>query len=190
MGCSFSSSHRNIKSYKVINKYFIACLNGDLITVQRMYNTTLKKNPEKAKKLAERGFIDGCLCGHMFISEWLLNNARDLDIHVEDDAAFRVSCINENKKIVEWLLQLGGVNIHCRNDSVFKNLLLAGKLEMCKFIYSLDGENIKLDWNELFIILCKNTNNSKVMADYLYSIRNKDIDRTLYLSFLHPEIID
>lgn len=183
------------KSYNYVNKYFIACLNGNLSIVQSIYYSTLQKNKLKAKALAERGFIDSCLCGHKNIAEWLLQNAPDLDIHAEDDAAFRLACVNGFLPIALWLYNLGNVNIHSRDDIIFKKTLLSGKIEIVKFIYSLsESSSINLDWNELFTILCNQNQklyqNNKIMAEYLYSIKSENIDRQLYITLLHPEIIE
>jgi len=187
------SRYRYNKSYNYINKYFIACLNGNLALVQHIYYSTLKKNKLKAKALAERGFIDSCLCGHKNIAEWFVQNAPDLDIHAEDDAAFRLACVNGFLPIALWLYNLGNVNIHSRDDIIFKKTLLSGKIEIVKFIYSLsESSSITLDWNELFTDLCnqKLYQNHKIMAEYLYSIKSENIDRQLYITLLHTEILE
>ena len=60
-----------------------------------------------------------CLNGHIEIAKWLYSFG-GVNIHANNDDAFRWSCDNGNIEIAKWLYSLGGVNIHANNDYVFK----------------------------------------------------------------------
>jgi hypothetical protein len=48
--------------------------------------------------------------GHLSLTQWL-HSLGDVDIHAENDDAFRVTCTNGHLSVAQWLYRLGNVNI-------------------------------------------------------------------------------
>jgi len=61
----------------------------------------------------------------------------DVNIHTDNDYAFRLSCAHMHKEIAEWLVSLGGVNIHAKDDYAFRYCCERGYLEIAKWLVSL-----------------------------------------------------
>ena len=51
-------------------------------------------------------FRNACRRGNMAVCNYLINKFNDIDIHEDDDAAFRYSCENGHLEIAKWLVDL------------------------------------------------------------------------------------
>ena len=97
------------------------------------------------------------------VVEWLLEisqkvNAREyvkfglIDIHSQNDNAFRWSCENGQLKIAKWLLEisqdkkmkLGLINIHAKDDYAFRYSSENGHIEVTTWLYLLDKGKINV----------------------------------------------
>jgi hypothetical protein len=65
------------------------------------------------------------------VAKWLLTLDGKIDIHAENDFAFRQSVCSNNLIVSEWLLKLDGkINIHAENDDVFKFAVRKGNIKV------------------------------------------------------------
>jgi len=83
-------------------------------------------------------FSESCKNGHLEMAQWLYSFG-GVDIHANNEKAFRFACYRGHLEVAQWLYSLGGVDIHAHNDTAFT---------MCNYIiknwlYSLDSEYYK-----------------------------------------------
>jgi hypothetical protein len=83
-----------------------------------------------------------CIDGHLRIAKWLYSlggadGVGKVDIHAENDYAFRYSCVDGHLKVAKWLYSLGGVNMHVNNFCVVYETRENGHEEVAEWIESL-----------------------------------------------------
>jgi len=64
-----------------------------------------------------------------------------VNIHANDESAFRWSCGNGHMDVAKWLVSLGGVNINVFDGIAFQLSCKNGHLDVAKWLISL-GVNI------------------------------------------------
>jgi hypothetical protein len=60
-----------------------------------------------------------------------------VDVHADDNGAFRAACRNGHLETVKWLVGLGGVDVHADNDYPL-GACRNGKLEVVRWLLSMD----------------------------------------------------
>ena len=64
-------------------------------------------------------FVKACLYGNMNKVKYLIKNY-DINIHVDDEYAFRIACLNGHLELVKYLISLEqNIDIHAENDFAF-----------------------------------------------------------------------
>ena len=80
-----------------------------------------------------------CMNGHLEIAKWLINTFPNIDIHAEDEYAFRYSCYNGNLLIAKWLIEIfPNIDIHAYNEFAFRYSCIYNHLEVAKWLINLD----------------------------------------------------
>jgi diacylglycerol kinase len=64
-------------------------------------------------------FLNARQTGHLEIAKWLYSLG-GVDIHAENEDAFRNACLNGYLEIAKWLYSFGGVDIHAKNEYAFR----------------------------------------------------------------------
>jgi len=88
---------------------------------------------------------------------WLISlENQNLDIHYEEDEAFRLACFNGHLDIVKWLLTLEDKpNINAKNDEAFIQSCANGQLDIIKWLLTLeDKPNIRNQNDNAFKLAC------------------------------------
>lgn len=80
----------------------------------------------------------------------------NIDIHTENEYAFRWSCSNGYIDVAKWLLKLdSNINIHICNDYAFRYSCGNGHLHVAKWLLNLDKNiDISAYYNEAFLNSC------------------------------------
>ena len=65
-----------------------------------------------------------------------------MDVHAENDYAFRYACGRGHLETAKWLFTLGGVDVHAENDSAFRWACVHAHLETARWLVSLDPERM------------------------------------------------
>ena len=92
-------------------------------------------NRDKAQSL----FTKSCKNGALLIAKELLKSNFDIDIHENNECAFRFACYEGHLKVAKWLLQLDGkIDIHALNEDAFRNAGGDGHLEVAKWLLQLN----------------------------------------------------
>ena len=110
-----------------------------------------------------------------------------LDIHYNDEEAFRWACANGHLDVAKWLYSLDPDNtdIHTCNQFAFRYACKNGRIEMAKWLYSLearpcdprgaDPDNINIHVrDEVFRCACQNGHLD--VAKWLYSLDPENTD--------------
>ncbi len=123
-------------------------------------------------------FINICRQGPLDLVTHLYSS---LDVSVDKSEAFLAAAYGDQFEIMKWLYSQGGVDIHYRNDLVFREICYKDSLTVAKWIYSLDS--ISFDRiGEIFIENLCRLNRINILK-WLYSLReirnNTDIDSIL-----------
>ena len=65
----------------------------------------------------------------METAKWLLGTHPAVDVHADDDGAFRVACLGGHLETAKWVVMLFEVvNVHCDNDFELRGAGLRGGL--------------------------------------------------------------
>ena len=96
----------------------------------------------------------------MDVAKWLISLG-SVNIHANDEYAFRESCRNGHMDVAKWLISLGGVNIHANNEYAFRGACGNGHMDIAKWLFSL-GANINKD------IYCGNDD----IREWINSLKN------------------
>lgn len=129
-----------------------ACKNGDI----KKFLLILDQNPNidvNCNNLNNRGmlnidppFITACKYGHIEIVKLLLDlkDDRYVDVHVEEEYAFRLACYGGHLEIVKLLLSLKGnryINIHHKYEHGFYLAGCYGHYEIVNLLLSLHKDS-------------------------------------------------
>ena len=140
----------------------------DLASIDNLLFTVKEMNvlDDYSKDLiikANNGFIWNCANGYLTVAKWLLelgttcshptcsSGTRDyseteinrVDIHAENERAFRWACKNGHLNVAKWLLALGtmdeqrSINIHADDECAFKWYCENGHLIVAKWLLEL-----------------------------------------------------
>ena len=73
------------------------------------------------------------------IKDFYKKYKNNIDIHYDNNWAFRCACRYGNLKLCQWLYSLDtsqSFNIHFHSDWAFRNACRSGNLKLCKWLYS------------------------------------------------------
>ena len=85
-------------------------------------------------------FILCCENGHLSVAQWLVQITQQncgINIHVDNEVAFRWSCANGHLDVAQWLHSLCSVNIHANKEYAFRLSCKYGYLNVAKWLHSL-----------------------------------------------------
>ena len=134
----------------------------NLLVVNKYFNKLVSKKPiikqwikmKDMNKLPKNIFLASCN------RNFLLHGYSKIDIHADNELAFRWSCQNGHKEMAQWLIQLGESNgyskidIHADNELAFKLSCESGHKEMAQWLIQLGGSNGNSKINKLMIKQC------------------------------------
>jgi len=95
-------------------------------------------------------FFDSCIKKNNLNTVKFLYYNNKIDIHYDNDFAFRCAVMNNNLDVAKWIFSLGGINVHCENDQAFNWACSMNHLEMAKWLvtvcdaYYIEIENDKI----------------------------------------------
>ena len=90
-----------------------------------------------------------CIRGHLHIVQWLIQSF-GLDIHADEENAFRSACVSGDEATVRWLFDRGGVDIHACNHHAFRLACGYGCFRVAQWLVSLGGVDIHACTDEAF----------------------------------------
>lgn len=149
-------------------------------------------------------FMLACNKCSIDVAKWLYYDIGNINIHRQDDLAFRNACKNGNLSLAQWLYSLGSDiksnidnlfhDVCCKNHIeiarwlyeisqidmsilplLFNSLCTDGALDTAKFILNIIKEkNIQVNINDAFYKTC--THGHLIIAQWLYDIYPNEID--------------
>jgi hypothetical protein len=102
-------------------------------------------------KEKNESFCYCCEKGYIYMAKWI-HRLGGVNIHDNDDRAFRRSCEFDHLEIAKWLYSIGA-NIHAHNDRAFRRSCRYGNYEMAKWLCSI-GIDINIQPNRTFKVPC------------------------------------
>lgn len=113
-----------------------------------------------------------CYYGHLDVVKWLLrvySKEQTIDIHAENEEAFRISCGSGHLDVVKqlWKVSDGKINIHANNDYAFKWSCYNDYLDVVKWLWETSNGGIDMS----VIDSISENDHKECMANYLKSIR-------------------
>src|SRR4029079_4387201 len=98
----------------------------------------------------EKNFPNACAYGYLFVAQYFFNKY-DIDIHIDDECAFRGACYNNHMEIAKWLFKLSNeiyspsglvsrIDIHAEDDFAFRLACYNGLIEMAIWLFNLGNE--------------------------------------------------
>lgn len=144
-----------IKGQLDIAKWIITSANNDIsVPGEELFREVCRSNQSNQ---------DSC-CG---VAKWIYSFG-SIDINL----AFNIACECNNVEIAKWLHFLGNVNIHDRDELLFRDACRNGHIQIVKLLYSL-GANIHEHNDHAFRSAC--ANGHLEVAQLLYSLGFVDI---------------
>lgn len=96
-----------------------------------------------------------CEHGHLQMAKWFLSIDNTIDIHANDNKAFRDACKNCHLEVAQFLFQLDTkdkFDIHYENDEVIRSFDLMNKLDTLRWYFSLFEADYQFSWNRTKIV--------------------------------------
>ncbi len=78
-------------------------------------------------------FLEACRNGDMEETKRLVKD-HQVDIHIQDDLAFKWACVNGHLEIAKWLVQNHQVDVHSNNEHAFRLTSETGKIDIAKWL--------------------------------------------------------
>lgn len=97
----------------------------------------------------------------------------EIDIHAENELAFRYACNNGHLDIIKWIYSLSEIDIHADNDHAFECACGNGYLGIAQWLYSLGNVDIHTHDEVSFKRACMDGHLD--VAQWLYSLDHVDI---------------
>jgi uncharacterized protein len=158
---------------------------------QRLIEYFLAISPEKDyffsssmdSSLLAAGAIFQQLCeqGQLSVAQWLYSSG-DIDIHAEDDNAFRGACRAGQLQIAQWLYNLGNIDIHASDEEAFRLACIHGHLSIAQWLYNFGNVNIHVENDDIFRNTCRFGH--LPIAKWLFSLGDIDIHAAQDEAFL------
>lgn len=111
--------------------YPFACMLGNLEGVQRWM-----QDVHMDIQYIEDGLRVACEHGHLAVAQ-LLGGVSGVDVHADDEEAFKGACFNGHLHVAKWLVALGGVDIHAEEDHAFSFACIRQHAETARWLISL-----------------------------------------------------
>ena len=115
---------------------------------------------------SRKGFTKICELGDLEIAKWMIHtdNHNEIDIHTNDDYAFKYACKKGHLELAKWLISLelthNKIDIHADDEYAFRWACGSGHLELAKWLVSLELTynkiNIHADGEFAFRYACEN----------------------------------
>ena len=130
----------------------------------------------------EKQFINLCEKGKLEEIRKIYSK-NNINIHVNNDKAFRYACLNGHIEIVKWLINLDNKpDIHANNDEAFRFACYKGHIEIAKWLITLDDKpDIHAENDYAFRFACLNGHIEitkwlvTICDDYYIEIENNKI---------------
>lgn len=127
-------------------------------------------------------FIEACSHGYIKLAKYLYNS-NDINIHRNNEIAFRNSCSYGRKNVAEWLYNISKIdnnkiNIHIWNEYAFRYSCTNGHFDTAQWLYNLSRNdnntkiNIHIENDDAFI--SASSNGHLKIVEWLYSISKID----------------
>jgi hypothetical protein len=111
--------------------------NLDIANWLRWNTHDINGNNEDLKIEIRSLFCNSCMKKNNLNIVKFLYYAYKIDIHYDNDFAFRCAVMNKNLDVARWLFSIGGVDVHCENDQAFKFACIMNDLEMAKWLVTV-----------------------------------------------------
>lgn len=116
------------------------CEEGPLALVEWLCHLGFTSQ-EFSLQTLNKAFTHACYGGCWEIVSWLLNQG--VDIHTDNELAFRYCCQNGDLFMAQWLYNLGRkIDIHAENEYAFCTSLANGHLHVTKWLYELADTSV------------------------------------------------
>ncbi len=123
-----------------INKYYYELIKSQTLYTEwiKLYNYT-KNNRDIHISFDNDLFINSCRLG-CSISKYLIKTYSLINIHFNNEAAFKGSCENGHLKLAQWLLWQGAqpgftlIDIHAYNEYAFRYSCQNGHLKLAQWL--------------------------------------------------------
>ena len=141
-----------------------SCASGNIKLIKKIYNDIIPTT------IMEDAFIVACGRGDMQIIVLIIELRPNINIHAQQDKAFRESCAAGKKDVAMMLCDTGSVDIHACDDDAFGRAALNNHTEIVTWLH--DKGDIKFG-RYLFRDVC--LLGHRDMAEFLYRINKKEI---------------
>ena len=166
--------------YKILcqtNKYYNEIIKNNKLYKEFKQLHYLTDNISLDMYIRRDKFLKACHYGYLDLAKYLYENKRQIDIHLDDECAFRISCHNGHLNIAKWLYSIAKINIHVANDDVFRKACKYGHLNVVEWLYNLskmDNNKINIHTydDEAFRLACYNGHED--IARWLYNLSKMD----------------
>lgn len=114
----------------------VVCESGYLETCRWLY-TNLRVHPDWYY-IYNIPFELACANGHLKIAQWMCRNLPNINVHADNEYAFRYACINGHLETAKWLLEhFPTINYRILDDWAFCVSSWNGHIEVVKWLFDL-----------------------------------------------------
>lgn len=145
-----------------VNKYFYDLISENPVfsEFKKLYRIRKLFFRKENTSTDQHNFLIACCNGYFnIVKYYITNHPHKIDIHHNNDIAFRRSCTNDNLDIAKYLLYSDNkIDIHIMDELVFRRCCAKGLLGMVKFLCDVSmSRNEKINvriLNDAFRLSC------------------------------------
>lgn len=123
-----------------------------------------------------------CQEGHLKMAQWLYSIGGKIDS--QDNWCFDIGISRGNLELLKWIHSLGKIDIHEKNEYMFRTACSLGKLEVAKWIHSLGDVDIHTAGDYAFISSCMENHVDVIKWLYSFGDINLYYDNNVLIKFI------
>ncbi len=109
-------------------------------------------------KISDMKFTEACKRGSLRIAQHIVVERPDIDVHADDEDAFRLACYSGHLDVATWLVNMyPETNVHANDEGAFRWACYGGRLEVARWLVDKYPDiDVHINGEDAFLWACYN----------------------------------